>query len=40
MPSTGKPAEKISFVRSFPQWQWVIGTGFYESETENYLAKR
>ncbi len=40
MPSTGKPAAKISFVVGFPQWGWAIGTGFYKSEMEQYLAKR
>jgi len=40
MPSTGKPAEKISYIGGFPEWDWVIGTGFYKAETENYLAKR
>ena len=40
MPSTGKPAEKLSFVVGLADWQWVIGTGFYISETQEYLAKR
>ncbi|WP_246046980.1 bifunctional diguanylate cyclase/phosphodiesterase [Colwellia ponticola] len=40
VPSTGKPGEKISFVSGFPQWNWVIGTGFYKGETDKYLAKR
>ncbi|NMP32589.1 EAL domain-containing protein [Thalassotalea sp. M1531] len=40
MPATGKPAEKISFVQGIPEWNWVLGTGFYESETKSYLNKR
>ena len=40
MPSTGKSAEKISFISNFSQWNWIIGTGFYKSETDSYLAKR
>jgi len=40
MPSTGKPAEKISFIHEFSEWGWVIGTGFYKEETEKYLANR
>ena len=40
MPSTGMPAEKISFIRGLPDWKWAIGTGAYISEIENYLAKR
>lgn len=40
MPSTGKPAEKISFIKGLPDWQWAIGTGAYISEIEGYLAER
>jgi diguanylate cyclase (GGDEF)-like protein len=40
MPSTGMPAEKISFIKGLPDWKWAIGTGAYISEIENYLAKR
>ena len=40
MPSTGQPAEKISFIKGLPDWEWAIGTGAYISEIENYLAKR
>jgi diguanylate cyclase (GGDEF)-like protein len=40
MPSTGQPAEKISFVKGLPAWQWAIGTGYYVNEIEGYLAER
>ncbi|GAW96737.1 MULTISPECIES: sensor histidine kinase [Colwellia] len=40
MPSTGNSAQKISFISNFLQWNWIIGTGFYKSETDSYLAKR
>jgi signal transduction histidine kinase len=40
MPSTGKPAEKTSFIEGFKQWKWVIVTGFYKSETDKYLRVR
>jgi len=40
MPSTGETAQKISYINSFPQWDWIIGTGFYKSETDVYLANR
>jgi diguanylate cyclase (GGDEF)-like protein len=40
MPSTGKPAQKTSFVQSIPQWQWIIGMGFYESEIDSQLEIR
>lgn len=33
-------SEKISFISGFPKWQWVIGTGFFKNETEQYLAQR
>ena len=40
MPSTGQPAEKISFIKGLPDWRWAIGTGAYISEIESYLAER
>ena len=40
MPSTGKPAEKVSFIKGLPDWEWAIGTGAYISEIESYLAER
>jgi diguanylate cyclase (GGDEF)-like protein len=40
MPSTGQPAEKVSFIKGLPDWKWAIGTGAYISEIENYLAER
>jgi diguanylate cyclase (GGDEF)-like protein len=40
MPSTGQPAEKVSFIKGLSDWKWAIGTGAYISEIENYLAER
>jgi diguanylate cyclase (GGDEF)-like protein len=40
MPSTNQPAEKISYIMGFPDWQWAIGSGVYVSEIENYLTTR
>tara|TARA_R110002050_G_scaffold125530_16_gene245251 strand:- start:7457 stop:9937 length:2481 start_codon:yes stop_codon:yes gene_type:complete len=40
MPSTGEPAEKISFIKGLPDWEWAIGTGTYISEIESYLTER
>ncbi|WP_372738449.1 cache domain-containing protein [Neptunomonas sp.] len=40
MPSTGQPAQKISYVTAIADWDWVIGTGVYINEIENYLAQR
>jgi len=28
-PNTNKISEKISFMKGFPEWQWMIGAGFY-----------
>ncbi|UWR20939.1 cache domain-containing protein [Sulfitobacter sp. S190] len=28
-PSTGEIAQKISYVTSFPSWQWAVGTGVF-----------
>lgn len=40
MPSTGQPAEKMSFIKGLPEWNWAIGTGSYISEIETYLTER
>ncbi|PKH08231.1 histidine kinase [Moritella sp. Urea-trap-13] len=40
MPSTSKPAEKISYIMGLPDWEWAIGSGVYISEIEDYLATR
>jgi diguanylate cyclase (GGDEF)-like protein len=40
MPSTGQPAQKISFVKSITDWNWIIGTGVYINEIESYLTDR
>jgi diguanylate cyclase (GGDEF)-like protein len=40
MPSTGQPAEKISFVKGVSDWDWTIGSGTYISEIEDYLGKK
>jgi len=40
MPSTGQPAEKVSFIKGLSDWEWAIGTGTYISEIESYLAEK
>jgi len=40
MASAGHPAEKVSFVEGISPWNWVIGAGFYKSETDKYLQRR
>ena len=33
-PGHDTPQEKISFVKGFPQWKWIIGTGTYIDDIE------
>ncbi len=40
IPGTNKIAEKISFVKYYKPWHWMIGTGFYITVFENQLKKR
>ena len=40
MPTTGLPAIKTSYIEAIKEWQWVIGTGFFESEIDTYLEVR
>jgi len=41
-PNHNSPQAKISFVKSFPQWQWIIGTGTYidDIDKEVFLKKQ
>lgn len=38
-PSTGKPADKISYIKGIEGWNWLIGTGTYTSEIEDLVEK-
>lgn len=40
MPDSVSDSEKVSYVRWFGAWRWVIGTGFYLSQSEAYLADK
>ena len=40
MPSSGQPAQKLSYVKGITDWNWVIGTGVYIDEIESYLTNR
>ena len=31
---TEEPAEKLSYAKHFPEWEWVFGTGFYIDDIE------
>lgn len=33
-PSTGQPSRKLSYVKSFDEWEWVLGIGIYLDELE------
>lgn len=39
-PTTGKAAEKISYVRGFDKWNWAIGTGVYLNEIDSHIEER
>lgn len=36
----GKVAPKISFVKRYEPWNWIIGTGLYIEELQNRIASR
>ncbi len=37
-PSTKEIRPKISFVKGFPQWRWMVGAGVYADEIEPVIA--
>ena len=37
-PGVDKPQPKISYVKLFPRWQWVIGSGIYVDDVEKEIA--
>ncbi len=39
-PSTKLISPKISFVKGFPRWQWMVGAGVYADEVESIIAAR
>ena len=36
-PGVDKPQPKISYVKLFPRWQWVIGSGIYVDDVEKEI---
>ncbi len=38
-PEYDKPLAKISYVKSFEKWNWVIGTGIYVNDIEEELSE-
>ncbi|WP_419774829.1 cache domain-containing protein [Halarcobacter sp.] len=39
-PDGAESIKKISFVRGFQDWQWVIGTGFYEDDLKKAIKDK
>lgn len=39
-PGESKPVRKLSFVKTFPAWQWIIGTGVYLDDIDQLIFKR
>jgi len=39
-PDTNLPTKKISYVRGLNDWQWMIGTGFYEDDALKSIQER
>ena len=37
-PGSTKPVPKISYVKLFPEWGWIIGSGIYVDDVESELA--
>ena len=33
-PGQSKPVPKISYVKGFPEWGWIIGSGIYIDDVE------
>lgn len=38
-PATGKPAPKIGYAKSIPEWGWMIGTGAYLDDIEAVIGE-
>ncbi|MGE4497426.1 MAG: cache domain-containing protein [Deferribacterales bacterium] len=38
-PKGTEPEEKVTFLAKIPDWDWVIGTGFYFSDFNSYLDR-
>jgi len=39
-PTTGLPAEKISFIKGFKRWDWAIGAGVYIDEIDAQIKEK
>jgi len=39
-PTTGVPAHKISYAKSCPDWEWMVGAGVYVDDIEQILTQK
>ena len=39
-PDTNEPTHKISFIKGLNEWNWLIGTGFYEDDVLSRIEDR
>lgn len=39
-PGVDHPVDKISFVKGFPQWQWIIGSGLYIDDIDDIFSSQ
>lgn len=39
-PNADEPVEKVSFVKGFQPWQWIVGSGIYIDDMEHTFAKQ
>jgi diguanylate cyclase (GGDEF)-like protein len=40
LPTNVKGPDKLSYVKWYPDWKWIIGTGVYVTAMEAYLAQK
>ena len=39
-PSSSSPAPKMTFIKSIPEWKWMIGTGLYIDDAKKTIASQ
>ncbi|MCU0599164.1 MAG: cache domain-containing protein [Desulfobacterales bacterium] len=39
-PSTGLPAPKISYVKQFPEWNWIVGADIYADAVQSVMESK
>jgi len=38
-PGESRPVKKLSFVKVFPAWGWIVGAGYYVDDIDDYLFR-